>query len=595
MLSDALPPIDETVCSPTQPAASTTSRRSAPRSTAPQRTAEALGRFLDTYRGYTRTVLRRASGGSSPAEADRARSARRSRQAERDLADAETLVDDADGTLRRLRRRARRRPTTSGGHSNAATHIAPTRTSSIDRRGSTPWTSRPERRSRRPSAPRRLTTERRRMSPSAVADLRRSVAATDDRRRRRRRRWPSAPGSAPACWAGNRRSTPPGSPPPPSGPAALGCSPSSGSAERARSAPSPCAPNGRSPTPSPPTSGPPSPRARSSASGHRGRGTGGTRRGGERLDGRGREWTAGTFAAGCGADWTPALAALERRDEPATWTTDVRGAVIEALAPVLSRARDAAATADAEVAAAVAARSETEERLRALEAETEARPTPSRFCDAARDPAAGAPLYELVDVRPGVDERAAAGVEAALEACGLLDAWVAADGVVVHPRTHDTIVRPDLPIRPAAATRSPPFCGRPSESMGAVPAGDGAHRARGHWPRRAARRRGVGGHGWAVVGRGPARRLGEARRRVPRCRGAPADPPAAAGGAACRAGDPRRGGGHVAGRRGRRGQPSRRRRRAARHAAVGDRRRCRHRGGRCRRALCRRRPRAARP
>ena len=136
----------------------------------------------------------------------------------------------------------------------------------------------------------------------------------------------------------------------------------------------------------------------------------------------------------------------------ASWTGDVGRAVAEALTPVIRDARASAAAAQVRATAAEEARAGAESRLVALEAETEARPEPNRYRDAERDPAAGAPLYELVDLAPAVDVTAAAGIEAALEASGLLDAWVSADGLVVHPRTHDTIVRADAPARPAPDT-----------------------------------------------------------------------------------------------------------------------------------------------
>ncbi|MGH9242809.1 MAG: TIGR02680 family protein, partial [Acidimicrobiales bacterium] len=89
-----------------------------------------------------------------------------------------------------------------------------------------------------------------------------------------------------------------------------------------------------------------------------------------------------------------------------------------------------------------------EARLAEIEAQPEAHPAPGPYRDAERDPAAGAPFYELVDIAPGVDDADAAGLEAALEAAGLLDAWVQADGVVMHPRAHDTLLRADAPSCP---------------------------------------------------------------------------------------------------------------------------------------------------
>ncbi len=57
-------------------------------------------------------------------------------------------------------------------------------------------------------------------------------------------------------------------------------------------------------------------------------------------------------------------------------------------------------------------------------------PAPPPYRTADRTDRPGAPLWRLLDWRPGVDERHQARVEAALEAAGLLDAWVRPDGTV---------------------------------------------------------------------------------------------------------------------------------------------------------------------
>ncbi|MBI5165872.1 MAG: TIGR02680 family protein [Magnetospirillum sp.] len=58
-------------------------------------------------------------------------------------------------------------------------------------------------------------------------------------------------------------------------------------------------------------------------------------------------------------------------------------------------------------------------------------PTPhTRGADTRRD-RAGAPLWQLVDFQDRVDAAARAGLEAGLEASGLLDAWVTPDGQVI--------------------------------------------------------------------------------------------------------------------------------------------------------------------
>jgi uncharacterized protein (TIGR02680 family) len=152
-------------------------------------------------------------------------------------------------------------------------------------------------------------------------------------------------------------------------------------------------------------------------------------------------------------DWSPALGLVAEIPVP----REDLGGVAEMAVATLSPMR---AAAGRDVVAAALARAQHLERLdlerrrySALAAEQEARPEPSRFQRAEREAAAGAALFELVDVKPGVDAAARAGIEAALEAAGLLDAWVTADGIVAHPRTEDVLVRADLdPLPPGTPT-----------------------------------------------------------------------------------------------------------------------------------------------
>jgi uncharacterized protein (TIGR02680 family) len=162
-------------------------------------------------------------------------------------------------------------------------------------------------------------------------------------------------------------------------------------------------------------------------------------------------WTAAAPASASTVDWSPVGAALGDRADPATWVDDVTVAVAEALAPAIDAARHHAAAAEARSALAAEAVTAATERLAEVESQHEARPVPSPYRAGDRDPASGAPFYELVDVASGIAPDVAAGVEAALAASGLLDAWVSADGVVVHPRTHDTLLRADPSERPASS------------------------------------------------------------------------------------------------------------------------------------------------
>ncbi|RKT52716.1 TIGR02680 family protein [Saccharothrix australiensis] len=87
----------------------------------------------------------------------------------------------------------------------------------------------------------------------------------------------------------------------------------------------------------------------------------------------------------------------------------------------------------------------------------------ARSAAAEREPAAGSPFYRLVDFHPDVDDASRAGLEAALEACGLLDARVTATGEV------DAEVLPGADHRDVLAVPRAPATG-PSLASVLVPA-----------------------------------------------------------------------------------------------------------------------------
>ncbi|MGJ7907856.1 TIGR02680 family protein [Actinopolyspora sp. H202] len=76
------------------------------------------------------------------------------------------------------------------------------------------------------------------------------------------------------------------------------------------------------------------------------------------------------------------------------------------------------------------------ERLRH---ETDLPPAAPATRDSDRSALPGAPLWQLVDFAEGTDEATRAGVEAALQAGGLLDAWVTPEGELT-PDGHDTFL-----------------------------------------------------------------------------------------------------------------------------------------------------------
>lgn len=68
-------------------------------------------------------------------------------------------------------------------------------------------------------------------------------------------------------------------------------------------------------------------------------------------------------------------------------------------------------------------------------------PPPTRT-PGLREHLSGAPLWRLVDFQDGLSEQERTGLEAALEASGLLDAWVQPDGCVRAADGHDVLLSP---------------------------------------------------------------------------------------------------------------------------------------------------------
>ncbi|MEO6081979.1 MAG: TIGR02680 family protein [Umezawaea sp.] len=113
----------------------------------------------------------------------------------------------------------------------------------------------------------------------------------------------------------------------------------------------------------------------------------------------------------------------------------VTAAAREWTAPLVRAARDAAQ-------AFVLRQQDLRGRINQLDAElaglrsgVERVPEPGRYVSSSRDPLMGTPFYRLVDFQSTVDEAGRAGLESALQASGLLDAWVTGDGSVADDVT----------------------------------------------------------------------------------------------------------------------------------------------------------------
>ncbi len=70
-------------------------------------------------------------------------------------------------------------------------------------------------------------------------------------------------------------------------------------------------------------------------------------------------------------------------------------------------------------------------------------PAPHTRDPETREQRSGAPLWQVVDFRAQVGAGERAGIEAALESAGILDAWVSGDGDLLAPGTHDVLLVAD--------------------------------------------------------------------------------------------------------------------------------------------------------
>ncbi|MFI6062848.1 TIGR02680 family protein [Streptomyces sp. NPDC051286] len=135
-------------------------------------------------------------------------------------------------------------------------------------------------------------------------------------------------------------------------------------------------------------------------------------------------------------------APFSERALPAETAADVARAAEEILDPFA-----AALTAERDTLALRAGELEAEQqRLRserdAWERRTDPEPPRPLHRAAERATNTGAPFYRLVDFADGTGPGDRAGLEAALEASGLLDAWVTAEGALLDPATRDTLLAP---------------------------------------------------------------------------------------------------------------------------------------------------------
>ena len=129
----------------------------------------------------------------------------------------------------------------------------------------------------------------------------------------------------------------------------------------------------------------------------------------------------------------------------ATGLAGLGASVVTASAPLRDELAARVARATDRLDERAARRDELTRRRDEVEAERDPRPPAPLWSRDDRSGLDGAPLWRLVDFRPDVEPAVRAGVEAALEASGLLDAWVRPDGTALDGARLDVA----LPLGPA--------------------------------------------------------------------------------------------------------------------------------------------------
>jgi uncharacterized protein (TIGR02680 family) len=164
---------------------------------------------------------------------------------------------------------------------------------------------------------------------------------------------------------------------------------------------------------------------------------------------RGAEHTEAGWSAAFDAwrDHPQAVAFAAPEELSAATIPAVDGLARAAAAPVLAARRNEEADAGARRVTAQRDLAAAQRRREQVAAERDPAPAEPTWGRDARDRADGAAFWQLVEFSGmlGPDDRA--GIEAALESSGLLDAWVRTDGAVLTANRRDVV----LPAGPAAA------------------------------------------------------------------------------------------------------------------------------------------------
>ncbi|WP_395297112.1 TIGR02680 family protein [Kitasatospora hibisci] len=190
-----------------------------------------------------------------------------------------------------------------------------------------------------------------------------------------------------------------------------------------------------------------------------------------------RAWTASTSELRL-TDPDQALAALGDWTETLAGPNPAAEAAAHAHREHSARLTRRETELDAERAAARREREAVDEELARLESGGhDAPPAPYTRDRHGRTGRPGAPLWRAVDFADHVPPADRAGIEAALEAAGLLDAWLTPDGALLAADTHDAVLLPDgvargaslaAVLRPAVDRADPMAAALGDETVSAV-------------------------------------------------------------------------------------------------------------------------------
>jgi len=143
------------------------------------------------------------------------------------------------------------------------------------------------------------------------------------------------------------------------------------------------------------------------------------------------------------SDVDDVLAALDGWVETLDGPNPAASAVADAVLRATNELGRRQAAIEAEQSTVDAERAAVLDEIERLEAGGhDAPPRPHTRGDGAREGRPGAPLWRVVDFTPGLDDEHRAGLEAALEASGILDAWITPDGELRSSVTDDVVVVP---------------------------------------------------------------------------------------------------------------------------------------------------------